>query len=332
MIRKSLIVLFALSAIVLLPSKAFALSITPIRYEISGDPGSTISEEMTLFNESKDSQVYYASFANFEAQGETGSPSFVDPKEGIGTWMSTELASINLAPGQQKKIKFNIKIPKNAEPGGHFGAIFWGTNPGNAGQISVGTKTGFLVLLTVNGDIKEQAGLVDFQIRGNQWAFKQLPILFQYRFSNQGGDRVKPVGNITVRSILGWRVKKINANPFDGNVLPGTTRKITSEWIKDIDVADRDAEISRNEKYSFFKEVKSEWKNFAVGVFVARAKIEFGLTKEIVKSDRVFFVVFPWELLLVLAIFGVIVFYGGRKMLKRYNRMIIRRAQQSLNS
>lgn len=329
---RKLLVVFGLLAIVLLPSKAFALSITPIRYEINGDPGSTISEEMTLFNETKNSQTFFVSFANFEAQGETGSPTFIDPKDGIGTWMSTELASINLAPGQQKKVKFTIKIPKNAEPGGHFGAIFWGTNPGSSGQISVGTKTGFLVLLTVNGEITEDAGLVDFQIRGNQWAFKQLPIMFQYRFSNQGGDRVKPTGNIIVRSILGWRVKKLNANPYDGNVLPNTTRKITSEWSKNLSVADRDAEINRNEKYSFFKELESEWKNFAVGIFMAKAKVEFGVSKEIVKSDTVFFVVFPWELILVIAFFATIIFFFGKRAIRRYNRMIIRRAQQSLNS
>jgi hypothetical protein len=329
MLRKSLLIAFGLIAIVLLPSKAFALSITPIRYEISGDPGTTITHEMTLLNEGKNSQVYYASFANFEAQGETGSPTFVDPKDDLGTWMSTEYASVNLAPGQQKKIKFNIKIPKNAEPGGHFAAIFWGSTPGSgSGQISVGTKTGLLVLLTVNGDVKQSAGLVDFQIRNHQWGFKQLPVSFQYRFSNQGGDRVKPVGNVVVRSILGWRVKKVNANPFDGNVLPNTTRKFITDWTKRDSVADRDAEISRNEKYSFFKEVRGEWRNFAVGVFTARVHAEFGANHEVVKSSRVFFIIFPWELLLLIVVIVTPLYFLLRTLLRKYNKMIIKKAEE----
>jgi hypothetical protein len=62
------------------PYTAHALTITPIRYEISGDPGQTLNEKMTIVNETQKSQVYYASFANFEAQGDTGSPTFIDPK------------------------------------------------------------------------------------------------------------------------------------------------------------------------------------------------------------------------------------------------------------
>jgi len=334
MMKRSLLIVSFFIAIVLFSDKAIALTMSPIRYEIAGDPGTTITHEMTLINEGKNSQVYFASFANFEAQGDSGSPTFVDPKDGIGTWMSTELASVNLAAGQQKKIKFSIKIPKNAEPGGHFGAIFWGTNPGSAGagQVSVGTKTGLLVLLSVNGDVKESAGLVDFKIRNGQWGFKQLPVMFQYRFSNQGGDRVKPVGSVVVRSILGWRVKKVNANPFDGNVLPGTTRKFTVEWAKGDTVDERDAEIGRNEKYSFSREVKSEWKNFAVGIFRAKVVAEFGINKESVKSNSVYFIVFPWELLLTIIVVGTPLFYVLRKLLRRYNRMIIKRAENTFRN
>lgn len=309
--------------------QAHALTITPIRYEISGDPGEVLTHKMRLVNETKNSQVFYASFANFEAQGDTGSPTFVDAKDDLGTWITTEEASVNLAPGAQKEVGFKINIPKDAEPGGHFAAIFWGTSPGaRAGEVSIGTKTGMLILLSVNGEVKEQAGLVDFQLRDNDHFYKMLPVGFQYRFSNQGGDRVKPTGSVVIRSIFGWVAKKVNANPNDGNVLPGTTRKFLPEWSKKDSVAFREQEVSRNESYSFKKAVVDEWQNFAVGVFHARVVATFGTSDQVAKSKSVFFVVFPWELLLVIVVLGIPVFFILRGLLRRYNRSIIRRAQK----
>jgi hypothetical protein len=288
---------------------------------------------MTIVNETQKSQVYYASFANFEAQGDTGSPTFIDPKDDLGTWITTDEASVNLAPGVQKEIGFKITIPKDAEPGGHFAAIFWGTSPGNVpGQVSIGTKTGMLILLSVNGDVKEQAGLVDFSLHNNKHFYKELPVGFQYRFSNQGGDRVKPTGSIVIRSILGWTVKKVNANPFDGNVLPNTTRKFNPEWSKRDSVDQKDQQLERNEKYSFTKSLKNEWRNFAVGIYRAKVVASFGSTSQTIKSDAVYFVVFPWELLLVIIIIAIPVYLILRALLRSYNRSIIRKAQARFGS
>ena len=335
MARTSLFTLtFSALALVLclgVPSQAYALTITPIRYEISGDPGQTLVEKMGLVNETKTTQTYYASFANFEAQGDTGSPTFVDAKEGLGTWITTEQASVTLPAGAQKELEFKIKIPTNATPGGYFAAVFWGTSPGGApGQVSIGTKTGMLVLLSVNGDVTEQAGLVDFGLHNDKHFYKQLPVGFQYRFSNQGGDRVKPKGNVVVRAILGWTVKKVNANPNDGNVLPGTTRKFLPEWSKRDTIDVRDETLARNDKYSFTKEVKDEWHNFAVGIYRAKVVATFGANDQTVKSSAVYFVVFPIELLLVIFVIGIPAFFILRIIIKRYNRSIIRRAQSSI--
>lgn len=335
MLRKLLLTLIfsAIASIVLLvPKSALALTITPIRYEISGDPGQTIVEKMGLVNETKSTQTYYASFSNFEAQGDTGSPTFVEAKEGLGTWMTTEQASITLPPGVQKEISFKIAIPKDAEPGGYFAAIFWGTSPGSRpGEVSIGAKTGMLVLLSVNGDVKEQAGLVDFQTKNKKWFYKQLPVGFQYRFSNQGGDRVKPKGNVVIRSVFGWVAKKVNANQFDGNVLPGTTRKFNPEWSKRDSVDVREQELDRDESYSFSREVKNEWHNFAFGIFKAKVVASFGANDQSVKSKGVYFVVFPFELLLVIFIIAIPTFFLFRALIRRYNRSIIRKAQKRIS-
>lgn len=323
--RTALVLFAVILAVGVFPRTAHALTISPVRLEISGDPGETLTQEIILINESREIETYYTSYANFEAQGESGSPAFVEPTEGLGTWMSIGDA-ITLNPGQQKKIPFTITIPKSADPGGNFAVIFFGTTPNGKG-VSIGAKTGVLILLSVNGDVKEQAGLVEFNLNDKKHFYKQLPVGFYYRFSNQGGDRVKPSGNIIIRSIFGWRVAKVNANPNDGNVLPGTTRKFLPEWAKRDSVVVRADEDTRNESYSFIRAVRSEWHNFAVGVFRARLVAEFGTTNQEIKSKSVYFIVFPWELLLVIIVIAIPVWMILRTLIKRYNRSIIRKAQ-----
>lgn len=319
--------LVALVVVLAFPVSAQALTISPSRIETSGDPGQTIIKKVLLVNESDESETYYTSFANFEAQGESGTPVFVDPKDDLGTWMRVSGDSLTLKGGESREVVLTISIPTDATPGGHFAAIFWGTTPpSQTGAVSVGSRTGMLVLLSVSGEVQESMGLVDFGTRGGQWLFRTLPVGFQYRFSNQGGDRVKPIGTITVRSILGWRVAKIDANPVEGNVLPNTTRKFLPEWSKGTSVEEK----LRNEElpYSFKRAVKDEWRNFAVGIFRAQLKTEFGTEDQRVSSKSVYFVVFPWELLLVLVPGIFVAFIILRFFLRRYNRSVIRKAHR----
>jgi hypothetical protein len=308
---------------------ASAMTLTPVRYEIQGNPGDTLTKEMTIINDGSTAVRYYSSFANFEAQGETGSASFVTPKDDIGTWMMTD-ESITLAPGEQKTVAFVVKIPKDAEPGGHFGVIFWGTAPeNNSGdkQVSVTAKTGLLVLLTVNGAVKEGGGLLGFSTLNNQFWYNSLPVSFTYRFQNTGGDRVKPIGLIKIRDTVFLPAQKLNANPVNGNILPNSTRKFTVDWVKY--VPPTEAPIVTGVVKNFFHRAVYQWKNFAVGLYSANLNLTYGLLGQNVKKT-VFFFVFPWQLLICLIVLFIIVFFIGKILIGRYNNYIIKKAHSTV--
>ncbi len=80
---------------------------------------------MVLINEDNVTETFYSSYANFEAQGESGEPAFITASDDLGTWMSTQ-PSITLQPGESQSVPFTVVIPKDATPGGHFAVIFWG--------------------------------------------------------------------------------------------------------------------------------------------------------------------------------------------------------------
>src|SRR3989338_9280060 len=309
------------------PVSVKALTISPTRFEISGNPGDTLDGEIRLINETPSAETYYVSFSNFEAQGESGNPAFVEPKDDLGTWIKTESSSVHIAPGERKIVPFKVTIPKDAEPGGHFAVIFWGTAPPSGSGVGVGSKTGVLVLLSVNGDVREEAGLLDFNTTNKQFWYKTLPVSFEYRFKNDGGDRIKPNGKVTIRDTVFLPTERLDANLSEGNILPSSTRKFQVEWLKYERPVDYVA--PKNFVKKFWSEVVYEWKNFAVGLYSAHLDLEYGTKGEHAK-ETLFFFVFPWQLVLVMIVLFIIVFWGGKKLIKRYNKFIIEKARAGI--
>jgi len=322
--RKISIYVFILIASFIFASEASALTLSPIRFEISGNPGETIHKEITLINETNKTETYSASYSNFEAQGESGEPAFVAPKDGLGTWIKTGVGSVVVPAKQQKIVPFTITIPKDAEPGGHFAVIFWGTPTGPSSGVSIGAKTGILVLLSVNGDVETNAGLLNFNTVGKQFWYSTLPVNFEYRFRNDGGDRIKPQGKIVIHNSIFFPTEYLDANLVSGNILPGSTRKFKVDWIN----YERPDDYVAPEGFfgKFWSDVSYQWKNFAVGFYTARLNVTYGGENERAR-DSVFFFVFPWQLVLVMIIVGGAGGYGGRKLLKRYNKYIIKKAR-----
>lgn len=324
--RKITIGVFILILTFFFAKETSALTLSPTRFEISGNPGETLKQEILLINETTKVETYSSSYTNFEAQGESGDPAFVEAKEDLGTWIKTDQNTIVIPPKQQKTVPFTVTIPKDAEPGGHFAVIFWSTTaPGSTStpNVAITAKTGVLVLLSVNGDVKQAAGLLNFNTGGNRFWYNTLPVNFEYRVKNDGGDRIKPQGKITIRNSVFLPTKRLNANPVEGNVLPSSTRKFKMDWI----------EYERSEDYiaptGFFKKFWSDavyqWRNFAVGLYSANLNIAYGTDEQ--GKSTVFFFVFPWQLLLVLLILISITTFVGRKIIKRYNKYIISKAR-----
>lgn len=325
--RFLLIMLLSLAIVFVFSSqKALALTITPVRLEIVGDPGKTVTQEMTLFNERDVTETFYVSYSNFEAQGETGDPSFVTASDDLGTWIEAP-ESISVAPKEFKTVPIKINIPRDATPGGHFAAIFWGTVPPSASTNSVviGAKTGLLILLRVNGDVNENAGLIEFSTKNNQKFFTSLPVTFYYRFQNKGADRIKPIGDIKMKDIFGITEKKISGNPVDGNILPNSIRKFESTW----EGKDGHSPLSVKDKGGFFDNVRYEWRNFAFGHYNAKISLSYGTKDEIAMNHFSFWVI-PWHLLIVVLIVLTLVYFAIKTLLKKYNRWVIQKAKEAL--
>ncbi len=297
---------------------AQALTISPARAELTGDPGETIQGTFTLTNPLDSDQTYYTSVENFEAQGETGTPNFTASKDGLPSWVKV-VDKVVLKKGERVTISYNVVIPTDADSGGHFGAIFLSTVPPSAGegQVSVGAKMGMLLFLKVTGTIKEQGGLSAFDLKNGKKVMSSLPVDFVYKFKNEGNDRVKPEGELIIKNTLGMEAAKIDVNKTKGdNVLPASTRRFEVRY------GDKEApEISA----PFFDHVKFQKNNFALGMYKANLALTYG---DKGKADAsLTFYIFPWQLLVV--VFGsllalILVLIAA---VKHYNKWIIKQAR-----
>jgi hypothetical protein len=300
-----------------------ALTVSPARVEITGDPGTTLYSEIELFNEQKgEARTFFTSFENFEPSGDSGAPHFIGAKDGLATWMQTE-SSVTIASGERTIVPFSITIPANAEPGGHFAAVFFGSQaPGGqgAGEVSIGGKIGVLILLRVSGEVAEGGGLLDFSTKENNRFFSSLPISFVYRVNNTGGNRIVPLGEINVKNTFRLVSAKFSANQNEGSVLPGSARKFEVIW------GDENIQAGeQNKNLGFFATALEQLKNFHFGFYTADISLVWGETNQTANSSFSF-LVFPWQLLLIIFLVGLTLGFFGKILLKKYNQHIINQA------
>ncbi|MCK5095958.1 MAG: hypothetical protein KAR24_01245 [Candidatus Pacebacteria bacterium] len=347
MYRKKIITALLSGALFFAPFLvASALTIAPARIEINGNPGQMLKGTYIIVNEQDTEKTFYSSFENFEAQGETGTPNFVEAQEGLATWIDSA-KQITIKPGETIKLDYSITIPHGADPGGHFAAIFWGTTNPNVAedsekQVSIGAKIGVIILLRVNGDIEEGGGIIAFETVGQKFDtgagvlagaggalttkkfFTTLPIDFVYRFQNSGGDRIKPEGIITIKNTFGITTSVLDANPQKGNILPQSVRKYSIHW-NGVDDNDEDPDGRLEPPKGFFSTAIYQAKHFAFGMYRTELELTYGAGEELMSAAGFTFFVVPWQLLTLVVLGGLLVL----RLLKGYNQMIIRQAQKA---
>ncbi|MBW6441627.1 hypothetical protein K0B04_01820 [Patescibacteria group bacterium] len=316
--------------------RAHALTV-PTRLEIEGDPGQILVHELEIYNEEDREITFYVTAQNFEARGETGSPYFLPETDvGLASWISSE-ETLVIGPRERVKFPYEIQIPMDAEAGGYFAAVFFGTTPPSideAGQVTLGSKTGTLIFLDISGDTPLGAGVIEFSTKNGDF-FPYIPVTLYYRFSNDGGRKVMPLGTIEIKSMFGNDVAKLDANLSKGNVLPGSVRRFEATWdeINQDNVTNKNQEASENaavleegQKVGFFDAVKMQRENFAIGKFTADLSLKYG-ENETAENQTTFWVV-PWQLLSLVAGALILFIIILKIIMNRHNKKLIERVKK----
>ncbi len=208
-----------------------SLTISPLTYDLSANPGDTVVNEFMVRNNAQEAIDVSIESEDFVAIGEEGDVNLTTEKTtySLASWIQTDLARFTLGAGEEKKLKFQIKVPYNAEPGGHYASVFAHVSPpidtAQSGSY-VGQKIASLILLKVAGEVQEEANIETFKT--SKAYYSEDPIIFNTRIKNTGSVHLKPKGVIAITDIFGKKVADISVE--QKNVLPDSIRRIETEW------------------------------------------------------------------------------------------------------
>lgn len=277
-------------------------------YEFTISPGSNKQEIIKVKNTGTAAITLYPIVVDFKSNNEDGSPVLLKEGEENGTysltkWISVSRDPINLAPDNSAALNFNITVPANAEPGGHYGAIMFSSKApqttGNA--VAIGSEVGSLILVRVAGNANELAGVKEFST--DKQSYTSANVNFSIKIENQGSVHVKPTGTITIKNLLGYTVAVLDVNTQQNSILPGSIRHFVANWASS---------------------------GFNIGPYTATLNLVYGSSSKNLTASTSFWIL-PWTTilvgLLVLIIALLVLFFA----VKRYNKWVISKAQKQDN-
>lgn len=218
-------------------NNANTLKISPVRTDITIDPGKTKTVKMKVTNLTNSPMTVRPIENDFVAGDEKGTPALIldenkyAPTHSLKRFM-VPLKNVTIPASASKDVPLTINIPANAKPGGYYGAVRFAPLSGNDSKsVNLNASAASIVLLTVSGDAVEQLDMTNFDIKKDgktASGFVSTPdnMSLSVRFENKGSVQVAPFGQVYVRD--GEKViytRDFNqGNPRD-MVLPDSARR-----------------------------------------------------------------------------------------------------------
>ncbi|MBI2476289.1 MAG: hypothetical protein HYV67_03535 [Candidatus Taylorbacteria bacterium] len=232
--RTALLVLSVLLLLLLfgasVANAGIGLSVQPVKVLHTIKPGETVSGAISLRNESDEDVNVEVTVEDFIPAAGSINLQFIGRTEGVTTvrdWITIGgKGSFVFKKGESRAIPYSIKAPSKAEPGAHFGVVFFkATRLEEAGQLKIGTRVGVLIFVTVPGNSLQKGKILDFS--GPSFVTGS-PVGFTIKFENTGTVHFEPKGALTIANMFG---KKVGEVPISGQVvLPTGVRDLIAQW------------------------------------------------------------------------------------------------------
>ncbi len=218
---------------------ASGLQISPTRHELTVEPGEVKQISFIVKNITNTDVTARVRLNDFKSDDTTGQPQIIVDESQRSDYslrgFIQKLEDVELKVGESKEVKVTLDIPADAAPSAYFGVIRFDAIPkstqagGAQREISLTASVAPLVLVQVNGEIKEQIEVQKVTAARSDKAgsfFFSAPNKVAITIKNLGNGFSKPFGRVTVQNILGKEVTAYELNNTDprGNILPKSVR------------------------------------------------------------------------------------------------------------
>jgi hypothetical protein len=196
-----------------------------LSYEVA--PGAELDDAVTLFNFSNVPLTFHV-YPTDAINNEDGQfdliPRDQEPED-VGTWITLPQDNVTVAPGSQATMPITVKVPADASPGDHVGAILASNEAEGVGPdgqvVTLDRRTGSRVYVRVTGELDPELAVEDVHT-----TYK--PTLnplggsaeVTYRIRNRGNVRLSGAHSVSISGPFGVAKKRIPAADL-AEVLPG---------------------------------------------------------------------------------------------------------------
>ncbi len=212
---------------------AVSIKIQPALIEERIEPGARLEKTIKVTNIDQSRKTLYLVVRDIEDLSPSGNPVFsASPRDvyGVANWVSFPRKSVTLGAGEASEVPVVFTVPKDAAPGGHFGAIFFSSEPVRPGETGagVGFEVGTIVNLRIAGETSEEARIREF--RTGKSIYDRADVDFSVRVENLGNVLVRPRGPLEITNMFGKSVATLRMNDEAAAVFPKGEREFGANW------------------------------------------------------------------------------------------------------
>jgi hypothetical protein len=231
----AVIVLIFLSSFPAKPVVAdeLALKVAPLFFDLNIDPGGEKSGQIYLENKSDSDQNINVEFSDFFIDDQ-GNYIFSEGKDVqnpelkpylMKDWLSVDNQKFSLKQGENRLVQYAVRVPTDANLGGHYGVIFFHTDCqkvpdknviySDQSSLCVSGRVGAIFLLSVGGNSVKKGEIKKIDVPRVTLSDKAD---FSVDILNTGNTHFRPEGNISAKGIFGNEVYRMDVK--DKTLLP----------------------------------------------------------------------------------------------------------------
>ncbi len=232
----------------------------PGKQEIWLEPGQGVVKNVLVTNRFTQARNFKIELEDFQGSNDPFSPlelmGLLKGPYSLKDYIKPETMNFTLQSGDRITIPIVISVPKDAVPGGLYGAAIITTEPSTGdnasdpnavqGAVNIKSRIAVLYFVRVKGLVNESGSLTSFET--NNKIYQKGPVEFSYAYKNNGSIYLNPYGYIEIKNLYNTVVERLKIEPY--YVLPDTERTMKASLNRGFMLGRYKAEIFLNRGFT----------------------------------------------------------------------------------